>query len=63
VFGTAEALIDWLCAPGDKSRQGYSRAAATAFVKGSGYAPSMVITAAGEMLQNIESAKLQTQEK
>jgi hypothetical protein len=57
VFATAEALIDWLCQPGDGMRQGYSRQAAEAFVRGSGWVPSMVV-ADGKMYANIESAKL-----
>lgn len=55
VFADPDALIDWLCQPGDKSLQGYSRKAAEQFVKGGGYVPSALIRG-GKLLENIEAA-------
>ena len=61
VFRTPEALVDWLCAPASPwdrySEQGKPRAAAQAFVFGSGWVPSMVVTSGG-VYSNIESAAI-----
>jgi hypothetical protein len=49
VFATAEELIDHMCQPADGDRylpwdKGWSREVAESFVRGSGWAPSLVIT-------------------
>lgn len=48
VFATEKEMIDYLC------DNGYSWEAAANFVRGPGWAPSMVLTGNGEMLKNIE---------
>jgi len=73
VFATADELIEHLCTVGDTGNQ-YARArgwedrlpsreAATRFVKGSGWVPSMVITENADgtatMLRGVEAAILQ----